>query len=173
MNPYRKDAAMKSALLILAAGLALVSTSACASRGSGPPTPDEFRVVTKAPLTVPPEYSLRPPAAGTTIPSEAEPTRAGGATAFGTTIGKDASASERALVAAAGANAVNPVIRAQVDYEETRTIRKPASVADRVLFWRNDKPEDVASAAEDNATGGEPVTIQRSGSGPRIKLPGT
>jgi len=25
-------------------------------------TPDEFRVVTKAPLVVPPDYSLRPPA---------------------------------------------------------------------------------------------------------------
>lgn len=27
-------------------------------------TPDEFRIVTKAPLVVPPDYALRPPAPG-------------------------------------------------------------------------------------------------------------
>ncbi len=162
---------MKPSLFAFAAGSAFLALTACNS--TGPRTPDEFRVVTLSPLTIPPEYSLRPPAPGTTVPVEAEPARAG-ITAFGTTIGQDASAVERALVAAAGANAVNPNIRGQLDFEQTRTIRKPPTVADRVLFWRRDNPEDAASAAAgDNATGGEVVTIERSGTAPRLRLPGT
>jgi hypothetical protein len=164
---------MKKSVLILAVGAALAAT-ACSSNGnSNGGTPNEFRVVTKAPLSLPPEYSLRPPPAGTSIPSEVEAATSGVTTAFGTTHGQNASASERALVAAAGANAANVAVRAQVDYEETKAIRKSASVGDRILFWRKDKPEDIESAATDNATGDQPVVIDSTGSGPRIRLPGT
>jgi ABC-type phosphate/phosphonate transport system substrate-binding protein len=163
---------MNKTLPLLAAGAALMAAAACSSTGnSGAVTPDEFRVVTKPPLSLPPGYSLRPPAPGTTIPAEVEGT--GSVAAFGTVIGQSASAAERALVAAAGANAVNPAIRAQVDFEETRAIRKSPSIADRVLFWRADNPEDAESALNDNATGSQPVTIRQTGGGRRIKLPGT
>lgn len=166
---------MKKSLFILAAGAAIAATTACSSTGgsSGGATPNEFRVVTKAPLSIPPEYSLRPPAAGTTTPAEVEAASTAITTAFGTTMGLNASASEKALVEAAGANAANAAIRAQVDYEEARAIRKAPSVTDRVFFWRKDKPEDAASAATDNATGDQPVTIERNSGGPRLRLPGT
>ena len=36
-------------------------------------TPDEFRVVSMAPLSVPPEYGLRPPAPGQPRPAELAP----------------------------------------------------------------------------------------------------
>lgn len=166
---------MKKFVLILAAGAALAATTACSSNGNagGGSTPNEFRVVTKAPLSLPPEYSLRPPPAGTTIPAEVEAATSGVTMAFGTTHGQNASASERALVAAAGANAANMAVRAQVDYEETKAIRKSTSVGDRILFWRKDKPEDIESASTDNATGDQPVVIESTGGGPRIRLPGT
>ncbi|MGA1342721.1 MAG: DUF3035 domain-containing protein [Hyphomonas sp.] len=165
---------MKKSLLTLAAGAALAATTACSSTGNGGGSaPNEFRVVTKAPLSVPPEYSLRPPPAGTTLPAEVEAANTSVTTAFGAGLGKDASASERALVAAAGANAANPAVRAQIDYEETKSIRKSQTVADRILFWRKDKPEDAASAASDNATGDQPVVIERASGAPRIRLPGT
>ena len=164
---------MKKSLLILAAGAALVATTACTSSGNGGATPNEFRVVTKAPLSVPPEYSLRPPGAGSTTPAEVAAAETSVTTAFGTELGKDASASEKALVAAAGANAANPAVRAQVDYEESKTIRKSSSIGDRIMFWRKDKPEDAAAAATDNATGDQAVTIERASGGPRIRLPGT
>jgi hypothetical protein len=149
-------------------------TSACAS---GPRDPgvndaqqDEFRVVKKAPLTVPPDYSLRPPRAGIAQPAEVDATRVQ-VTAFGSTVGTNASASERALVAAADANAVSPVIRAQIDYEEAGMIRKPGSFADRVLFWQGND-EERAAAQSDSATGGEQVEIQPA-RGSSVKLPGT
>ncbi len=127
---------MKNALL-LSAGLAMTLVTGCAGL-SGSTAPDEFRVVKKAPLVVPPEYSLRPPEAGQSQPFEVDEERAGSASAFGSDIGQNASAGERALVAAAGASAVSPVIRQRVDWEEAKTIRKSASIADRVLFWQRD-----------------------------------
>lgn len=166
---------MNKTLSLICAGTALATVSACAS---GPRDPgindsqqDEFRIVTKAPLTVPPDYNLRPPNAGQALPAEVQEERAT-VTAFGTTLGQNASPGERALVTAANANAVSPVIRAQVDFEEAGMLRKPSSFSDRVLFWRGDDEEARAVAESDSATGGAAVTIAR-GDGSRVKLPGT
>ena len=159
--------------------LAVGAAALLASCAGGPRDPgindsqqDEFRVVTKAPLTVPPDFSLRPPAAGQAMPAEVDPERAP-VTAFGSTIGQNASASERALVVAASAQAVSQVIRSQIDYEEADMIRKNQSFADRVLFWRPDDEEARAVAESDSATGGAQVTIEHGSQESRIKLPGT
>lgn len=152
-------------LNVFVAVTALAIISACAS-SSGQRTPDEFRVVKKAPLVVPPEYQLRPPAAGQALPSEIVAENFGSA-AFGSDIGSSASVIEQALVADAGAMAVSPVIRAQVDYEEAKVIRKGRFGSDRVLNWL--RPEQPV---EDSATGGDEVIIEQDGRGNR-KLPGT
>ena len=158
---------MKKISILITTGLTAAMLAGCASLG-GVNCPDEFRVVKKAPLVVPPDYSLRPPEAGEGLPFEVDPTRAGSATAFGTDLGQNASMSERALVAAAGANAVNPIIRQQVDWEEAAVIRKSQRVSDRVIGWDGSEGPDT----EDSATGGAEVEIAR-GSGERLKLPGT
>lgn len=164
---------MTKQMTLIAASAAMLSVTACASAPRDPgindSQQDEFRVVTMAPLTVPPDYGLRPPAQGQALPAEVEVERVQ-TTAFGTTIGQNASAGERALISAANANAVSPVIRAQLDYEEAGIIRRSPSLADRVLFWQ-DNEESSAVAESDSATGGQAVTIAR-GDG-RIKLPGT
>jgi len=158
----------KTSLLLAIASAGLMATG-CASSSTN--APDEFRVVTKAPLTVPPEYNLRPPPAGQTRPAEVASAEDERVISFGQDMGQNASASEKALVRAAGAVAVSPVVRAQLDYEEAGIIRKNKSFADRVVFWRG-TDEEIAEAAGDSATGGEEVTIDR-GNGNRIKLPGT
>ena len=60
--------------LLIVAGVAL---SGCQSTknalGLNKVVPDEFRVVTKAPLVVPPDYALRPPAPGEPRPQELQP----------------------------------------------------------------------------------------------------
>jgi len=155
---------------VIGGGLAL--STACASSGdrrSG--TPDEFRVVKKAPLTVPPEYSLRPPELGAVRPQEVSAQRADQVISFGNGIGDDASDIEKVLVARAGAIAVSPIIRDIIDYDESGLLRKRRSVADAVTGYSGSE-EELAAAASDNATGGKTVTIER-GSGRRIKLPGT
>lgn len=161
---------MNKTLILLAASACTVALGACtSSSGTRANAPDEFRVVKKAPLVVPPEYNLRPPTPGQAQPFEVDEARTSSASAFGTTIGADASASERALVAAAGANSVNPIIRELVDYEEARIIRKSPSVSDQVIAWQPTEGETVS----DSATGDEPVEIERGSGGQRIKLPGT
>lgn len=158
---------MKKIALLVSTSFAATLLTGCANLG-GSTSPDEFRVVKKAPLVVPPDYNLRPPEPGQGLPFEVDPTRAGTASAFGTDIGQDASAAERALVAAAGANAVSPVVREQVDWEEARVIRKSGAITDRVIGWQGAEED----APADSATGGGEVEIQR-GSGDRLKLPGT
>ena len=158
---------MKKTVSIIAAGAALVGTTACSS-GNAVRGPDEFRVVTKAPLVVPPDFNLRPPAVGQALPTEVTDGGTGTRVAFGMTLGQNASLSERALVAAANANAVNPIVRSQVDFEEARIVRKGSEASDRIMFWRKDGSEQSG----DTATGGQPVEISR-GSGDRLKLPGT
>lgn len=52
-------------LLVVAA----VAVSGCAALRPGASTPDEFAVARNAPLVIPPDYSLTPPAAGTVTSS--------------------------------------------------------------------------------------------------------
>ena len=67
-------------VIVAAAALVAVGLAGCQSTqralGMSKVTPDEFRIVTKAPLVVPPDYGLRPPAPGEPRPSELQPERA-------------------------------------------------------------------------------------------------
>lgn len=56
--------------LLSAVGLA-GCTSTRSALGMTKVTPDEFRVVSKAPLVVPPDYALRPPAPVSRAPGTA------------------------------------------------------------------------------------------------------
>jgi hypothetical protein len=152
------------ARIIFSSLAALSLVGACASGSGGARMPDEFRIVTKAPLIVPPEFRLRPPATGQAEPAEVNDDQL---ETFGQTLGTGASAIEKRLVAEAGAMAVSPVIRAQIDYEEARTIRKVPSASDRILDASVGQGE-----VADNATGNGDVIISRS-RGERRKLPGT
>jgi hypothetical protein len=125
-------------------------------------------VVTKAPLTGPPEYSLRPPGGGAALPPELDPAQQPAPTAFGVQAGANASAAERLFVAQARATAANPLIRQQIDFEESRILRKPRSFADIVL-GNGDTAEAEAS---DSATGGGDVVVSKQNTS-RVKLPGT
>lgn len=166
---------MKKVVLTLMTGSLLAMATACSSTpnnssGRGG-VPDEFRVVKKAPLTVPPEYSLRPPEAGRVRPVEVDPTRQDNVLAFGSDIGLDASPAERILIVRAGAIAVSPIIRETIDYDESGLLRKNLDISDTVTSWTG-TDDELAIVGDDNATGGQQVTIERS-TGRRIKLPGT
>ena len=166
---------MSKKIALLAVGTALATMGGCSSLGRAAglkaSSPDEFRVVTKPPLTVPPEYSLRPPAPGETRPSEINPERLLHASAFGQERGANASMSEKLLVAHADAIAVSPSIRELIDYEEASMLHKSEAFSDKVVNWQGNE-EEMAEAAGDSATGGAEVVIAPT-KGPRIKLPGT
>jgi hypothetical protein len=150
-------------------------------------TPDEFRVVTKAPLVVPPDYALRPPAPGKPRPQELQPESAARLALLGQREAEQRSQGEKLLVAKAGADKADPLIRYVVDDEFGDVAHKDKSFADKVMFWRSAKaaksdataaadtaaPIDAAAEAERIAklTGGKQIVISREGSR-KIKLPG-
>ena len=152
-------------------------------------TPDEFRVVSMAPLTVPPEYGLRPPAPGQPRPAELAPESAARQILLGQRQAVTRSAGEESLVAAAGAGQADPLARYVVDDEFGDLAHKEQGWANRLMFWRRDDAAsqaatqvrttdgvttiDEASEAERlrALTGGREVVIQRGGSR-GIKLPG-
>ena len=176
-------------VIVAVAALAAVGLAGCQSTqralGMSKVTPDEFRVVTKAPLVVPPDYALRPPAPGEPRPQELQPESAARNALLGQREAELRSDGEKLLVAKAGAEKADPLIRYVVDDEFGDVAHKEKSFADRVMFWRkDDKP---AAAGLDNAqapvdpeaeaarvaklTGSKPIIIQREGNR-RIKLPG-
>jgi hypothetical protein len=67
--------AARPALLALACLLAAPGLTACSDWkqviGIDQPAPDEFAVESRAPLTIPPDFSLRPPKPGAPRPQEA------------------------------------------------------------------------------------------------------
>jgi DUF3035 family protein len=173
--------------LVAAAGLAgCVSTRN--ALGLTKVTPDEFRVVTKAPLVVPPDFALRPPAPGKPRPQELQPESAARTALLGAREGEARSDGEELLVAKAGADKADPLIRYVVDDEFGDVAHKEKSFADKVMFWRSDKaapksqvavggdtaaPIDAAAEADRIAklTGGKTVIIAREGQ-TKLKLPG-
>jgi len=153
-------------------------------------TPDEFRVVTKAPLVVPPDYALRPPAPGEPRPQELQPESAARAALLGQREAVNRSDGERMLAARAGADRADPLIRFMVDDEFGDLAHKDRSFADFIMFWRQGQPRTPGAPAPDpgasapapvdaaaeaqrlqGLTGNQQVVISRQRT-TRIKLPG-
>jgi hypothetical protein len=176
----------------LAAALVVagVSISGCTAirRNLAPVTPDEFRVVARAPLVVPPDYSLRPPSPGEPRPQELQPEGAARAAILGANADAKVSPGERLLMTKAGADKADPLIKFVVDDEFGDLAYKEKSFADMVMFWRPDQPAQPAAAGANTATpidpaaetariadltGGQPVIIVRAPEAHRrFKLPG-
>lgn len=141
----------RAAALTLAVVSAL-AVSACGSVRQGigltKVTPDEFVTVSTAPLTVPPEYGLRPPAPGQPRPQELAPESAARQILLGERAGVTRSPAEQALVAQAGAERADPLARYVIDDEFGDLAHKEQSFARRLLFWRRgDASTQVATAA--------------------------
>jgi hypothetical protein len=173
--------------LAAAAGLASCQ-SASRALGIAPVAPDEFKVIAKAPLVLPPDYGLCPPSPGEPRPQELQPESRARETLLGMRQGEARTDGEKLLVNKAGADRADPLIRYVVDDEYGDLAYKETSFADKVMFWRKDgaktpglaaaggeTPTVVDPAAEAKRlatlTGGKPVIIRREGP-PRRKLPG-
>ncbi len=100
--------------------------------------PDEFTVTTRAPLAMPPSFTLPPPRPGAPRPQEqSERTQAELALVPQMALGgppAGSSPGQQALVQAAGPP-VTPAIRAEVDQEASRD-RPSEGLADKLMFWR-------------------------------------
>jgi len=111
--------------------------------------PDEFLVTTRAPLSLPPDYNLRPPRPGAPRPQEqseqrqAEEILVPQAALAGPRTGAT-SAGQSALLEQTGPNAPGD-IRRRVD-QEARLDKADDGFIDRLLYWRKG---DARSAVVD------------------------
>ena len=106
--------------------------------------PDEFAVVSRAPLTLPPDMRLTPPRPGAVRPQEATPTQLAASSVFGGASRGGApkagaakaptSQGEVALLTKAGQ--ADPGIRNRVDQETTALIIADKRWIDTLLFWQ-------------------------------------
>lgn len=110
--------------------------------------PDEFAVVSRAPLSVPPDSSLRPPRAGDRIaPDRVSTPEKARQAVFGIPGGEQqrnlpgGSAGEQALLRRAGAERSDPNIRAEVNEETSAIIEGDKRLVDKLLFWKDEKPK--------------------------------
>ena len=85
-------------------------------------SPDEFAVVTKAPLIIPPDFNLHPPSPGAAPLNQQDPTTAAQASLFNNSdpqsvaanLSGNFSPAERMLLANAGVQNVDPAIRTEL-----------------------------------------------------------
>ena len=178
---------LKGAACLIAGSLLVSGCDAVRSvSGLEKQAPDEFAVVTRAPLSVPPDFSLRPPTPGAKRPQESSVrnqarelliresrTNTGAAAEAAASSGKF-SAGEAALLARAGALNTDASIRSIVNRESTALVETAASIFDKVFFWQEvDPPGTVvdpdkesrrlreASAVGDPPNKGEVPVIKR------------
>lgn len=129
--------------------------------------PDEFTVTTRAPLSMPPDYSLRPPQPGAQRPQELTSQQAAEAalapdTALGGTAGP-ATPGQEALVEQAGP-AAPANIRNKVD-SEAQLDHGNEGLTERLMFWKSAPPAGTvldpnkeSQRLRENAALGQPPT---------------
>ncbi len=155
---------------------ALLALSACEGAkkelGLTRTAPDEFAVIKRAPLEMPPDYGLRPPQPGAPRPQESEPEIDAQNAVFGgeqqQTQSRELDEGETVLLQQAGAISAQPGIRGQVDRETAIMAPREKPVAERLIGWStggNDEPaatvvdpEAEADRLRKNAEEGKPAT---------------
>lgn len=177
---------MRTLLLTGLAASALIATgctSTSRALGLQKNAPNEFNIVTKAPLVVPPEYNLRPPAIGESSQRNNYSQKAARRALIGDIDATEPSRGEISLMAKAGVGRADQEIRMKIDGQNS-VERKSEGFTDRLLFWRNGQvvapdgtivpldPDLEARRMEsvNSSTGGGKVEITKRPNGP--KLPG-
>lgn len=173
----------RTILLASLLGTVLVTTSGCSSLGKTlglvKQPPDEYTVVENAPLTMPPDFGLRPPAANSGRPIDTNVqdqavdtifTTAGAQGATTASNGNNLSPGESALLDQAGASNADPAIRDQLGQDAATG---DSSLIHRILYWHRTPSSDQtldAQKEEDriqsDISNGKPIT---SGNSPTIQ----
>jgi hypothetical protein len=136
MKPFFALAALASL------GLAL---SGCSSirdaAGINKAPPDEFAVVTKAPLVIPPDFNLRPPKPGAAPTNQSSPTDSAQTALFGddpatvaASLPTTYSNEERYVLASTGAAGADHGIRQQIAADSKSMETATGSFTDTLLF---------------------------------------
>ncbi len=128
--------------------------------GSKKVSPDEFKIVSHSPLTMPPNAELRPPRPGEPRPQETStadqarealsPALASRNVAPDAKVVRSGDASEQALVAKAGAGGIDPNIRSRVNRDTRVLDDSNKTFIDSLIFWQdNPTPGTIVDPAKE------------------------
>ena len=150
--------------------------------GLGKTAPDEFFVVSRAPLSLPPDYALRPPSEAAARAQETSPRKqaeqvllAISSTTQAKTVSstEGLSAGEVALLTQSNALAADSNIRKIVNRESAVLAKEDRAFVEKLIFWRSKPKPGVildptleAKRLQENAALGRAVT---EGETPLIK----
>lgn len=163
--------------MLSTAGLGVFFVAGCQGNdllGGGSRAPDEFAVYSRAPLSLPPDYALRPPAPGTeptqnVMPRDEAKTALVGS-AFNSPSANSAdvnsySPGTRNLLEQTGALGVDPDIRDLVNRETTILTEEDQSFQERLMFWLTPAeygtvvdPAEEAKRINETQALGQPIT---------------
>lgn len=152
MNSTRDGVRIKA--IWLSAGVAaLLLLSGCQSirqaTGAEKTPPDEFTVLTKSPLVIPPDFNLRPPQPGIASRNDPDADETGASLALPTTtaasLGATYSDGEKLLLSKTNALSVDPNIRKTITTDVGLEDQGPG-FAQKVLFQGADPPKPSAPA---------------------------
>jgi microcompartment protein CcmK/EutM len=125
--------------------------------GGGKLTPDEFAVMPKAPLVMPPDYNLRPPQPGSRAANMPDPSDAARASLYpnnpevvAQSVGAGFSDGEKLLLAYAHAANADPSIRQRIAAEEGQD-EEGGGFADKVLFWQGTAADPTTAPVDAQA----------------------
>lgn len=148
---------LRVAAFLAVASLALSGCSdAKRALGYDKAPPDEFQVVSRAPLSLPPDFSLRPPTPGADRPQEGNVREQARRALTGnprstTPIGTQGrTQGDVALLKKAGAEQIQPDIRMLVNKETQALADADKSFTDKLVFWR--KPEGPGAGEQLDAS---------------------
>lgn len=128
---------MKRTLFVIASLSTLTACSGAKEQlGLESKAPDEFAVVKRAPLEMPPDYYLRPPTPGAQRPQELKTDEEAKQAVFGEQAVQQEevrtiTSGEAILLQKTGAAAVDPNIRAKVDAETARIAEESQTGVDK------------------------------------------
>ena len=133
-------------LIVAGAMLALLSACGTSSGVFGRARPDEFAVGRAAPLVVPPDFALAPPAPGAPRPQEADSSTQALQAMFGGAAAR--SPLEGAAVTQAGGNRAQPGIRSDVGDPTTNVVDKGSVTRDVIAAPEGDGAQAKASTPQ-------------------------
>lgn len=163
-------------LTLLGVLFALTGCGGAQALGLGRNSPDEFAVVERPPLSLPPEFGLRPPQPGAPRPQEVSMSGRAGSVLLGsarTKTSAEESDAEKTILEAAGAAKADPSIRETIDREASQKAVGSRHLLDDILWWRENKtpattvdPAAEAARIKEAKEKGESIT---SGATPIIE----
>jgi hypothetical protein len=153
-SSYWYRAAVLVSFGVALSGCTLLRSAAGVTKSS----PDEFAVLTKGSLVIPPDFGLMPPKPGAAPTNQSDPVSSAqgalfgaDATAAAAALPGDASMSEKVLLTNAGAGAADPQIRQLIAADNSALLAADDSFVGDILFWQDKKKTDQGKPVDADA----------------------